>query len=71
MWAFPVTTITLPSFFDTILNALSRLKEKKLFFPSFAVGRNCFGILELLAGQSRVPEPPAIIRQSLIIAIPV
>jgi len=36
--------------------------KKKLSLPT---GKNCFGSRELLAGQSLVPEPPAIIRQSL------
>jgi hypothetical protein len=67
-WGFPVIMITLPSFSGTTRNARLRLKEKKLSVPPFAAGKNCFGLLELLAGQSRVPEPPAIIRQSLIMA---
>jgi len=66
-WVFPIITITLPLFSLTTCNARSRLIEKKLSVPSFSAGKNCFGILELLAGHSRVPEPPAIIRQSLII----
>jgi hypothetical protein len=70
-WLFPVMTITLPSFSDTTRNARSRLREKKLSFPSFTAGKNYFAFLELPAGQSLIPEPPAIIRQSLIMAVPV
>jgi len=40
--------------------------EKKLVLP--AAGKNCFGSRELLAGQSRVPDPPAMIKQSLNMA---
>jgi hypothetical protein len=62
-------TITLPSLSATTRNARSRLKEKKVSVPPRAIGKNCFGFLELLAGHNRVPDPPAIIRQSLNIKI--
>ena len=55
--------ITLPSA-PVSASARSTASEKKLRPSPRAAGRNCFGLRELLAGQSRVPEPPAIIRQS-------
>jgi hypothetical protein len=61
MWDFPAIMIILP-FLPVTDRARSSAMEKKVDFSE--AGRNCFGSRELLAGQSREPEPPAIIRHS-------
>jgi hypothetical protein len=65
--------MTLPLFPVTAI-ARSTAPARNVFLspeaeaPSAAVKngtpRNCFGFFELLAGQSLVPEPPAMITQS-------
>jgi hypothetical protein len=71
-WELPAMIITLPSpSLSMTASARSTAALKKQ--PGWdaasvfgeGMGRNCFGMWLLLAGQSLVPNPPAMIIQSL------